>query len=90
MKATSAVITRERHTIFKDPITSDGSKKSAKGLLMVDRDSETEQFKLHEDVSEETEKLGFLKTVFEYGTLVKSMKLSEIRNNLMIELKHFS
>lgn len=90
MKATSAVINGERHAIFKDPITADGSKKSAKGLLMVDMDSETARFTLHDDVSEETEELGFLETVFEDGNLVNSTDLCEIRHNLGIELEHFS
>lgn len=90
MKATSAVINGERHAIFKDPVTADGSKKSAKGLLMVDMDNETARFTLHDDVSEESEELGFLETVFEDGNLLNSTDLCEIRHNLGIELEHFS
>ena len=36
MKATSVVVNGERREIFKDPITDDGIKKSAKGLIKVD------------------------------------------------------
>jgi nicotinamide phosphoribosyltransferase len=36
MKATSVVVNGERREIFKDPITDDGIKKSAKGLVKVE------------------------------------------------------
>lgn len=62
MKATSAVVNGERRAIFKDPKTG-SSKKSAKGLLRVDRDEEG-RLVLTDDVSEEQEQLGELETIF--------------------------
>jgi nicotinamide phosphoribosyltransferase len=90
MKATSAVIKGERKAIYKDPITGDGSKKSAKGLLQVELDVETGKFFLENDVSEEDESNGYLQTVFLDGELMSSTNLAEIRHNLAIELEHFS
>lgn len=82
MKATSAVINDKRKTIFKDPITADGSKKSAKGLLCVDlKDNE---FILYEDVTEGLENTGALETVFENGKIMKGTHLSEIRAKLNV------
>lgn len=86
MKATSVVIDGKRHAIFKDPITADGSKKSAKGLLMVDLDIGTSRFVLNDNVSEEQEEDGHLLTIFENGKLLNFTDLSEIRKNLMSEL----
>ena len=40
MKATYVEVEEERREIFKDPITDDGTKKSAKGLLSVEEDDE--------------------------------------------------
>ena len=90
MKATSAVINGERKTIFKDPITGDRkTKKSAKGLLMVDLNNETGRFVLHEDVSEGTEAIGFLETVFLDGKLINTRSLESIRKSISIELAEF-
>jgi nicotinamide phosphoribosyltransferase len=69
--------------IFKDPITDDGTKKSAKGLLSVrsyDRDGF--QLYLKDQCTLEEEKNSLLKTVFLNGELVKFQKLSEIRERL--------
>lgn len=86
MKATSAVVNGERRAIFKDPVTDSAksSKKSAKGLLMVEVDNG--EFYLEQDVSEEWEKKGLLETVFENGKLMKTTNLKQIRDNLKVEL----
>lgn len=88
MKATSAVINGERRSIFKDPITDNGGKKSARGLLKVDLDLETARFFLSADVNQVTEEIGYLETVFENGRLVNSTDLSAIRHSLMVELEN--
>ncbi|BCE00188.1 nicotinate phosphoribosyltransferase [Marinicellulosiphila megalodicopiae] len=76
VKATSVVKNGERLAIFKDPKT-DTKKKSAKGLLKVDRiDGE---LVLIDDVSEAQEKEGLLEVVFEDGKLIKETSLREIR-----------
>jgi nicotinamide phosphoribosyltransferase len=39
MKATSGVVNGQRREIFKDPKTDSGTKKSAKGLLRVEKEN---------------------------------------------------
>ena len=76
VKATSVVKSGERVAIFKDPKT-DTKKKSAKGLLKVEKvDGE---FTLLDDVTEQEENEGLLEVVFEDGQLVKETTLKQIR-----------
>lgn len=90
VKATSAVINGERRAIFKNPTTGDGNKKSAKGLIKVELDMETGRFYALDEQSESSESEGYLETVYKDGKLLKETNLSEIRQNLSIELQHFS
>jgi len=69
--------------IFKDPITDDGTKKSAKGLLQVYKD-ENGDYALKDQCTWEEEALGELEIVFEDGRLVKETNLNEIRNRLKV------
>lgn len=86
MKATSGVTTsRGRIAIFKDPITDDGGKKSATGLLCVDRD-ESGKLVLEQLVSEEREKEGVLETVFLDGQIMKIQTLADIRARVEVSL----
>ena len=77
----------ECREIFKDPITDDGTKKSAKGLLSVQQNSSEHKTKpnkiwlAHQQTWEE-EKSGLLKTVFLNSKLVKTTTLEEIREKL--------
>lgn len=84
IKATAAEVEidskRELIEIFKDPITDDGTKKSATGLLRVDEIDG--QFKLTDKVSWEEEAKGALKTVFLNSKLVNPTTLAEIRSRL--------
>jgi len=66
--------------IFKDPITDDGTKKSARGLLYVGK-NENGEYYLQDNVSWEKEGTGELETIFD-GVLVKETSLSEIREIL--------
>ncbi|MBD3582550.1 nicotinate phosphoribosyltransferase [Flavobacterium selenitireducens] len=77
MKATYGEVNGEGRAIFKDPITDDGTKKSAKGLMKIT--SENGTFVLHDNVSWEDEKTGELKEVFRDGKMLVDQKLSEIR-----------
>lgn len=77
MKATYAEVNGKPINIWKDPVTDDGLKKSAKGLLCVDNAGN-----LIEEVSKEEAKTGLLKTVFVDGVLVKETSLSDIRLRL--------
>jgi nicotinamide phosphoribosyltransferase len=63
--------------IFKDPITDDGMKKSAKGLLKVNEDLTFTQ-----ECTWEQEAQGLLETVFENGKLVREHTLAEIRERV--------
>jgi nicotinamide phosphoribosyltransferase len=81
IKSTSGVVNGERRAIFKDPKTDDGVKKSAKGLLRVEfQDGE---YVLFDEQTEQEEKWGALKTVFEDGKLTKLTTFKEIRERLM-------
>jgi nicotinamide phosphoribosyltransferase len=77
VKATSVVKAGERVAIHKDPKT-DKSKKSAKGLLMVDVGQDGELFR-KDDATEEEEANGLLKTVFEDGVMTRKTTLADIR-----------
>ena len=79
-KATAAVVDGEFREIFKDPITDKGMKKSAKGLLRVDKiDGE---FVLKDQCTAEEEAGGELIPVFEDGKLIKDYTLQEVRDNI--------
>jgi len=76
VKATSVVKGGERLAIFKDPKT-DTKKKSAKGLLKIERVNG--ELTLFDDVTPIEEAQGLLEVVFEDGKLVKETTLAEIR-----------
>jgi len=77
MKATYGEVDGEGREIFKDPITDDGTKKSAKGLIKIVKENGT--YQLIDQVSWEEEKQGELKEVFRNGKLLIDEKLSDIR-----------
>lgn len=80
MKATYVEVNGEGRAIFKNPVTDDGTKKSATGLLQVKKENET--YVLYDNVSWEEEQQSELKTVFKDGVLVKEWSLAEIREQL--------
>ncbi len=84
MKATSGVVNGERRDIFKDPKTDSGTKKSAKGLLRVEREGNS--YALYDQQTEEQEKKGSLETVFLDGKLINPVSLSAIRSRVDAEL----
>lgn len=79
-KATACVINGEFKEIYKDPITDSGLKKSAKGLLRVDKVNG--EYVLKDQCSKEEEDGGELRPVFKDGKLLKDWTLSEIRETL--------
>ena len=81
VKATAAKVNGEWYELFKDPITDDGTKKSAKGLLRVDYD-ENGEITLYDQQTPEQEKQGILETVFLNGELVKKQSFAEIKQRL--------
>jgi nicotinamide phosphoribosyltransferase len=81
MKATYVEVDGEGREIFKDPITDDGTKKSATGLLKVVK---TENgYVLVDKVSSEDERDGELQTIYEDGKFYNQTTLAEIRKKLM-------
>lgn len=76
----------DRREIFKDPITDDGMKKSAKGLLRVDWDEKENKYVLKDQCTWEEEKGGCLETVFEDGKILKQTTLQEVRERLAAKL----
>jgi nicotinamide phosphoribosyltransferase len=66
--------------IFKDPITDDGIKKSAKGLLRVAGDETC--FLLEDQCTWENEATGKLKTIYKDGQFENQTTLTEIRERL--------
>lgn len=80
MKATYGIVNGKPMEIFKDPLTDHGVKKSAKGLLRVDKVDG--KIVLRECVSPEEEKGGLLDTVFLNGEITKRTTLCEIRSRI--------
>lgn len=77
VKSTYVEVNGEPREIFKDPITDDGTKKSAKGLLYV-----SDNLILTDQVSWETESQGMLKIIYKDGILTKEVTLSQIREKI--------
>ncbi|MEG0343691.1 MAG: nicotinate phosphoribosyltransferase [Acinetobacter sp.] len=86
VKATWGQVNGIPRELFKDPITDSGVKKSAKGLLRVEK-SEND-FVLFDQQSEEQEQQGELKTVFENSQLIRKCNLNEIRERIAEYLKY--
>lgn len=84
MKATHVTINGEGLNIFKSPVTDDGTKISAKGLLRVEKGPEG--LILIDQVDWDQEAGGELKTVFEDGKLVSEQTLSGIRSIIQSSL----
>lgn len=80
MKATYGEVNGEGREIYKDPITDSGTKKSAKGLLRVEK--ENGNFVLYDQQTKEQEQQGELKTVFLNGKLINLVTLQEVRNTV--------
>lgn len=80
MKATYGEVNGEGRAIFKDPVTDDGTKKSAKGLMQLRL--ENGRYQLLDDVSREEEMEGELKEVFRDGKLLVELSLADIRRNI--------
>ena len=80
MKATYGEVDGVGREIFKDPITDDGMKKSAKGLLRVDLIEG--EYVLKDQCTWEEEAGGELKPIFKDGVLLKDWTLKEVRDRL--------
>jgi nicotinamide phosphoribosyltransferase len=65
------------YDIYKDPITDDGTKKSLKGLIMVDENQE-----VHTQCTSEQEATGLLQTIYENGQFFNQTTLTEVRTRI--------
>ena len=86
MKATYVEVNGEGREIFKDPITDDGTKKSATGLLRVTTGEDG--YKLVDRQTWAGEQTGSLKPIYEDGVFYNTTTLTEIRGKLgkLVEL----
>jgi nicotinamide phosphoribosyltransferase len=81
MKATYVEVNGEGREIFKDPITDDGTKKSATGLLVV-YDNYEGGLTLIDKASWESEGQGRLKTIYENGKFYNTTTLTQIKERI--------
>jgi len=81
MKATYGEVNGEGRAIFKDPITDDGTKKSAKGLMKIE--IENNKYILKDEVTWTEEEQGELKEVFRDGKLILDESFKTIRNRIV-------
>ena len=82
MKATNITRNGIDIPLFKDPKTDNGTKKSAKGLLIVGSMTESNKspkYVLIDNVTREQENTGCLTTLFKDGEFTKHETLEEIR-----------
>jgi len=81
MKATAGVVNNELREIFKDPVTDDGTKRSARGLLAV-VESTDGVLALEERSSWERVHDCAFETVFRNGCLIRDERLEDIRRRV--------
>ena len=81
IKATFGVVKGVPRAIFKDPKTDSGTKKSAKGLLRVDKD-ENGEYILSDEQDHNQEAGGQLRTIFLNGQLMIDESFDNIRKRL--------
>ncbi len=84
MKSTYCEVNGKGIDIYKDPKTDDGTKKSAKGLLMVSRSGNI--YELHDQCTPKQERRGCLETVFKNGVEGEQVHFNEIRQRIIDEL----
>lgn len=77
MKATYGEVAGVGRAIYKDPVTDDGTKKSAKGLIKVTK--ENGHYTFTDEVEKAEEQAGCLQTVYKNGVLLVEHSLKEIR-----------
>jgi nicotinamide phosphoribosyltransferase len=78
MKATYVEVDGKPREIFKNPVTDDGTKKSATGLLSVKLNNG--KYELHDRVTWDEEANSELKPVYRDGVVLSWPTFSEIRN----------
>lgn len=87
MKATYVEVDGEGREIFKDPITDDGTKKSAKGLISVFLDDNMEYF-MQDQCNWDAEDSGELKPIYTNGSFEMRTTLNQIREQLNLKISN--
>jgi nicotinic acid phosphoribosyltransferase len=83
IKATEAEINGKSVNLFKDPVTDDGTKRSATGRLAVDwADDRCLEMVLHEKATPEQEAASLLQPLWEDGKFVRRRTFQEVREVL--------
>lgn len=83
IKATLAVVDGEEFNLFKNPVTDDGTKKSATGRLAVLRDAHGELY-LQQKATPEQEAASELQTIWKNGQFVRRQTFAEVRETLAL------
>jgi nicotinamide phosphoribosyltransferase len=84
VKATFGVVDGDSRELFKDPATDDGTKKSARGLLRVERQGD--DYVLFDRQTRAQEQGGELRTVFMNSAAYAPQSLAQIRRRLAGEI----
>lgn len=82
VKATYVEVNGVGREIFKDPITDDGTKKSATGLLAVFKNEIDGRYELYDHCNWYLEQKSELKVIYEDGVFYNRTTLTEIRQRL--------
>jgi nicotinamide phosphoribosyltransferase len=77
VKSTYVEVKGEARPIFKNPITDDGIKKSAKGLLQV-----TDELEMIDNCSWEQEQKGLLKIIYKNGIFYNLTNFTKIKTKI--------
>lgn len=85
MKATWAQIDGEGHDLFKNPVTDNGTKRSAKGRLAVHEDAEG-NLVLTQGATEDQEATSLLQPVWENGKFIKRHTWNEVVDRLGVRV----
>jgi nicotinamide phosphoribosyltransferase len=80
MKANHDEVNNEGRAIFKTSITDDVSKKSAKGLLAIEKQNGI--YILIDEITWEEEKKDESKELFRHGKLLVNCTFSQVNKNL--------
>jgi nicotinamide phosphoribosyltransferase len=83
IKATYCEVDGIGREIFKDPVTDDGTKKSAKGLVGVFLNDNNIPY-LKDQLTWEESETGLLQTLFKNGEFITTTTLTEIRERISI------
>ena len=77
------MVNDEEHLLFKDPVTDDGTKKSARGLLLVTRDATSGELILLDGMSAaerlRVAKYDAMRTVYSHGGTCNRQSFATVR-----------